>query len=109
MGKKGSRGGWIKVNLHQQVLGADGSPVEGVFAAGNCCDAPGGELQLPKNVAPAETMSCVACHNIKVIQGQKDSRSVGGGCFGFCRPRRMQKMHYNTAIGMCATSLGPHD
>jgi len=102
----GGRGGWVKVNIHQQVLGADGAPIEGVFAAGNCCDAPGGELQVPKNVAPAETMASVACHNMRVVQGRG---AAGGGCFGFCRPRKMHKMHHNFATGIGAVSLGPND
>jgi len=102
--KKGSRGGWIKANSHQQVLSPEG-PVPNVYAAGNCCEIEG--LTMPKNSFPAEEMAAVACHNMRVEQAKKDP--AFGGCFGFLKPRQFKKAHWNWGVGLCSTSLGPHD
>jgi len=104
----GKRGGWINVNKYQEVMLGD-SPVEGVFAAGNCCSyAEGSDMPaFPKNAFPGEDMAAVACYNIRVLQAAKDSSS--GCCFGLCRPRRKKEAHWGWGTGLCATSLGPDD
>lgn len=102
---KGSRGGWIKTSIHQQVL-CNGEPMRDVFAAGNCCEHEG--LTLPKNSFPAEDMAAVACHNIRVAQASK--RGKTSGCFSFMgRRKTFKKTHWSWGTGLCATSLGPHD
>lgn len=102
---KGGRGGWIKTNLHQQVL-CNGKPMPDVFAAGNCCEIDG--LMLPKNSFPAEDMAAVACHNIRVTRA-KSSNGKSAGCFGFLQAKTFKKTHWGWGTGLCATSLGPHD
>lgn len=104
----GKRGGWININKYQEVMLGD-SPVEGVFAAGNCCSyAEGSDMPaVPKNAFPGEDMASVACYNIRVLQAAKDSSS--GCCFGLCRPRRKKEAHWGWGTGLCATSLGPDD
>jgi hypothetical protein len=98
------RGGWIKVDEEQRVLNNEKVPADGLFAAGNCT-AP--DVQYPKNAFPGEDMASVACHNIMVLEGQRNTSF--GCCFGFCRPKRMKKMKWGMGVGLCATSLGPHD
>jgi len=99
--RAGGRGGYIVVDSKQQVL-QGGKVLPDVFAAGNCCQPP---IAYPKNSFPAEAMAAVACHNIRVTHGLKGN----GGCFSFCRPKKMKEMHWELGIGLCATSLGPHD
>lgn len=101
---KGSRGGWINANDRQEVMVGD-KHADGIYAAGNCCDTK--ENNLPKNSFPAEMMASVACHNIRVAEA-RHNRKIGG-CFGFCQPKKPKTTHWEFGVGLCATSLGPHD
>merc|ERR1712137_1383586 len=53
--------------------------------------------------------AAIACHNVRVAYGKTDNGKRFGGCFGFCKPRKTKDLHYEMGIGLCATSLGPHD
>jgi len=107
-----TRGGFIVANKKCQIMvqSAEGEKPWGnglVFAAGNCCQIQG--MRLPKNSFPGEDMASIACHNIMHFEKRKNSKWKAGGCFAGCRLKKMKEIHWNWGMGLCATSLGPHD